>query len=299
MTEEPSSSVLLIGGPDSGKSNYLFRLWLAIDAGNGQLVSDGLPDQLEYLRAGGRKLLSGDFAQRTQHDVYNESIIPVKTTASGNVHRGRLIVPDCRGERWMSIYRKREWSTRWESHISEQTGCLLFVRASSKLIVSPLDWIQCEKMWGMTIGEGDATSAASVPTQVVLTDWLQFLQKALRDKAGTVGTRPRVGIVVAAWDMVPHDRKADGPDAYIRAEFPLLHQFVHANDEEFDFEIFGVSIAGGDLQNEPGFKDKCLEQPNPLSGGYVVYEGETKSDISADLTLPVAWAMRLANLRGS
>ena len=47
-------AVLLIGGPDAGKSNFLFRLWIAIDTGQGALVKDGLPSELDYLSGGPR-----------------------------------------------------------------------------------------------------------------------------------------------------------------------------------------------------------------------------------------------------
>ena len=40
------SSVVLVGGPDSGKSNYIFRLWLAMSQGGGKICRDGLPDRL-------------------------------------------------------------------------------------------------------------------------------------------------------------------------------------------------------------------------------------------------------------
>ena len=55
MSKKSSSdheAVLLIGGPDAGKSNFLFRLWIAIDAGQGALVKDGLPSELDYLSGG-------------------------------------------------------------------------------------------------------------------------------------------------------------------------------------------------------------------------------------------------------
>jgi hypothetical protein len=200
----------------------------------------------------------------------SEDIIPFKITANGVVRAGKLIVPDCYGERWMSIFRKREWSKEWEERISEPCGVMMFVRASSNQIVSPLDWIQCERMWGFPVGNG-AQQELVPPTQVVMTDWLQFLGKAFSRRISD-GIRPKIALVVSAWDRVPQDRQAVGPSSYIADEFPLLAQFVQSNDDVFDFCAFGVTIAGGDFDQEPGFKEKSLAQDDPLSGGYVVHE---------------------------
>lgn len=287
--EKIMAAVVLIGGPDSGKTNFIIRLWLAIRGNAGGIKQDGLPDRLEYLQSGGQKLLSGEFVGHTAHDVYNETIIPCLVTRKGKSEKGHLIVPDCSGERWMSIYNKREWSTQWEEHFSENTGCLIFIRATSDQIISPLDWVQCERLWGGAVAPNDGEKY-STPTQVVITEWLQFIRSAFVKKIGN-RVLPRVGIVVAAWDRVPQESKTSGPMAYIAQEFPLLAQFIRANDDIFDFAVFGTSIAGGDFDHEPGFKEKCLGQNDPLENGYVVHELLGSLRQTSDLTLPVTWAM--------
>lgn len=285
----PISSVVLVGGPDSGKSNYIFRLWMAINNGEGLVCRDGLPDQLEYLQTGSQSLLKGEFAQHTPHDVMSESVIPFKIGAEGASRSGKLIVPDCYGERWMSIFRKREWSKEWEDRIAQPCGILLFVRASSDQVIAPLDWIQCERKWGMQVGDG-GQQEFKTPTQVVMTDWLQFFGKAFSDRIGN-GDRPKIALIVSAWDCVPNDRQAAGPSVYLAQEFPLLAQFIEANEDAFDFSAFGVSIAGGDFDKEPGFKERSLSQDNPLSGAYVVHELGGAAEVEKDVTIPISWIM--------
>ena len=141
-------SVLLVGGPDTGKTNFLCRLGLAIFEKTGRLHADGLPEELEYLKAGVDKILSGEFAPHTPHDVINRIVIPVKDSIGMKSFRGSLVVPDCSGEQWQNLYRKREWSEDWEDIITDLCSCLLFVRIDSDENVNPLDWISCEKLLG-------------------------------------------------------------------------------------------------------------------------------------------------------
>ncbi|MEI8211054.1 MAG: hypothetical protein WCI02_02820, partial [Planctomycetota bacterium] len=89
-----SRSVVLVGGPDAGKTNYLGRLWMALDAENGAIAKDGMPVQVEYLRAIAASLNSGEFAQRTAPGVFESTSIPVKWNRNSSTTHGELIVPD-------------------------------------------------------------------------------------------------------------------------------------------------------------------------------------------------------------
>ena len=284
-------SVLLIGGPDAGKTNYVFRLWLAIKSNVSFLHSERLPDNLEYLEAGASDLLRGDFAPHTPSDVHNQCVIPIRYSNASGETCGDLIVPDCSGEQWLGIYRKREWTEKWDQLIKEGCGCLLFVRVDSDQIVAPLDWISCAALYGKPLDEGAPDPESIAPTQIVLTDWIQCLRQAFTAKVRGQ-YRPRIGVIVGAWDLVPEDRKALGPTAYIAKEFPLLGQFMEANEESFQFAVFGLSVVGGDLKNEPAFRKSYLDG-EPLSSGYIVHSLDESVVSIPDLTVPVAWALGL------
>lgn len=306
-------SVLLIGGPDAGKSNYLFRLWLAIDSQTGALSSDGLPNDIEYLKTGVMQLLRGEFAAKTPIDVHNQSIIPVKFSREQVAVRGTLVMPDCAGEQWLAIYRKREWSEEWEQLVREGCGCLIFVRADSNQIVPVFDWISYFKQFGTTVaptevlnvGQTDAPGAAvrttdsqissgvtqntQTPTQVVLVDWLQCLKQVFASRVPG-NHRPRVGIVIAAWDSIPGDQQNITPNTWLEANFPLLSHFLESNATDYVFEVFGISIVGGDLKNDVAFR-KAYRNGEPAKAGYVVLNVNGRAQRHPDVTLPVAWAM--------
>lgn len=288
-------SVLLIGGPDAGKSNFIFRFWLSVEAGHGLLQKDGLPDDLDYLRTGADHLLKGDYAPRTARDVVDRTEIPVKTQSGNDEFSGKVVVPDLPGEQTLTVFRTREWGGHWEDEVRAGCGCLLFVRIDSDELVAPIDWINCPDNFGTPMSQAerpkDDTGRVKPPTQVVLVEWLQFLRKAFTARVGGA-YRPKIGIVVSAWDLAPTDQKGDGPAAWIRSNLPLLSQFRRANDDEFEFAYFGVSVASGDLQKDPEYKVTYL-QGDPRKAGDVVYDLAGTVENSADVTLPVAWALGL------
>jgi hypothetical protein len=291
--QEQLRSVLLIGVPDAGKTNFIFRFWLTLDAGDGILKKAGLPDDLDYLKNGADHLLNGEFAPRTAHDVFDRTEIPVKMKSAGHESLGRVIVPDLPGEQTLKVFRMRQWASHWDDEIRSGCGCLLFVRIDSPELVAPIDWVNCPANFGTPMSHvappEDETGKVKPPTQVVLVEWLQFLRKAFTAKVG--GTyKPRIGIVVSAWDLAPYDQKADGPAAWIKGNLPLLSQFIRSNDDDFEFAYFGVSVASGDLKTDASFKAAYLKG-NPRRAGEVVYDLRGTVETSSDVTLPVAWAL--------
>jgi hypothetical protein len=289
-----AQAVLLIGGPDAGKTNFLIRLWLAIRKKTGRLRAEGIPADLEYLETGVDKLLRGEFAPHTPREVHNRIVIPVKESNAGESH-ATLIIPDCSGEEWLAIYRKREWSQEWEDVVSDTCGCLLFVRVDSDQNITPLDWITCTKVFGSPMNLPDSPENGGgeheTPTQVIMTDWLQCLRRAFTERVGGF-FRPRIGIIVAAWDRIPMEQQHLGPEKYLDTNFPMFKQFIDTNEDYFNFAIFGVSIVGGDLRNAPGFREEYLKG-DPHKTGYVVHCLKGVVEKANDLTIPVVWAMGL------
>ena len=290
-------TVLLIGGPETGKSNFLFRVWTHVNSGQGLVEKDGLPPDAEYLRSGAEYQLRGTFAGHTSQEVQVISNIPIRLR-SDQEKKGLLVVPDIDGEQIDRIYHARKWSAAWESEITEDTAYLFFVRVNSLQTVPPLDWITCHKLYSgepPTICAPDAQASDSVkdgepavdtPTQVILVDWLQFIRQALHDKHPQAG-RPRVGIVVTAWDCVASDFQG-GPSEWIQENMPLLHQFCVTNKDVFDFSFFGSSIFAGDPANDPDFADE-LAHADPRTKGYVRYSAANRE--SGDFTIPIAWSL--------
>jgi hypothetical protein len=286
-------AVMLIGGPETGKSNFLFKAWTNIDSGSGLIEKDGrLPLDAEYLQGGAESQLRGKYAGHTSHEVQVVSEIPIRLR-SDKGKTALLLVPDIDGEQINRIFHARKWSGEWESLLKETTSYLLFVRVNSRQTVAPLDWVSCHQLYsGVAAPVAPEQNVAAVatpaemPTQVILVDWLQFIAQAIHDKYPH-SLRPRVGIIVTAWDSVAVDFQF-GPSDWIKENFPLLHQFCMSNQETFEFAFFGSSIFSGDPETDPDFADE-LSKKDPRSLGYVRYPPDNLE--SKDFTMPIAWAL--------
>lgn len=285
MTER---TVIFVGGPETGKSNYLFRLWLALRDGTERpIVARGLPAVAEYLRQGAETQLTGAFARHTPEGGGSTCEIPI--WAAGR--ESSIILPDRPGEDWVRFYRERRWPSEWKSLLGENTSFLLFIRANSRLNQAPLDWITIQRFQGnaANLEMTEDVSSAGAPTQVMVVDLIQMLSQLMR-KLGKRGLR--IGVVVSAWDTVSAEEQAAGPFAYLSSEFPMLGSFLRSAHSRMELKVFGLSIFDGDFDNQADFREEFQTKGNPRERGSVVVD-DVRGAISktSDLTAPVAWSL--------
>lgn len=277
-------SIILLGGPDSGKTNYIGRLWRALDDGTGALHAAEQPDDLKFVFEVTDHLFEGAFAPRSEHSDSRRDFEVVVSAKNGGT-RSRVIVPDISGELWRNAVIDNEIDPDWTDELQKADAALLFVRVGSDQDVRPLDWVTSRKMLQKI---GDAEDQG-LPTQVMLCELIHFLEDMLADREDSMP--PRLSVVVAAWDLVDNEKFEEGPMAYLEKEYPLVAGRL-ADLDALDVKIFGLSVVGGDLKHDPDYRRSFLETGLDGQGWVATFDGE-KWNKDPDLTLPIAWAVGL------
>ncbi len=283
-------SIILLGGPDSGKTNYLSRLWLSLNSKKGRLIAPGNPRNIKYVEGGAEHLLSGVFAPRSDTNSLHADLmfeIPVRLAAGPTDSEVVISVPDVSGELWKQAVQHGDIAPEWMSALEDASGALLFVRVLSSANPAPLDWVNAAEFlsWADGDDEGRGEEHLQVPAQVALCELLRFLDEKL-DRLD--GQRPRVAILITAWDLVDGERQANGPKAYLKQEFPLFAGRL-ADCDSLDVRVFGVSVVGGDFE-DPDFKTE-FQEGDVAEMGYVTIDTDTGTQKIVDVTLPVAWVV--------
>jgi preprotein translocase subunit Sec61beta len=172
--------------------------------------------------------------------------------------------------------------------LEDATGAVLFVRINSDQNVEPLDWVTAAGLLRFEALQGaPEPEKRRIPTQVALCELVRFMEHRLGKSNPSI--RPKLAVLVTAWDRLDADRAASGPTAYIEAEYPLLGGRLR-DVRKFDVKVFGVSIVGGDFVDD-AFKQGFFQKPLKACG-YIVEETEAGIEKKADLTLPIEWAVR-------
>lgn len=274
--------LVLIGGPESGKSNYLAKLWLTFLSGRGRLCAETIPDNIKYVEDAAAYIHRGQFAPRTNPGGEGGSL-DIALKADG-VSVGNLFVPDVSGELWERSVETLELPSDWMARLEHARAVLIFVRVQSPQNVAPLDWVTSAGL--LPRRRKNMTSA--VPTQVALCEFMRFAQSKLKRSSTWI---PRVAVMVTAWDRVDPETMAGGPDAYLRRHFPLFGNKVE-HSSELNARVFGLSIFGGDPDADPNFRQELLGGDIAVSG-FAIWRARTGQLDRGDLSRPVAWALGL------
>lgn len=275
-------SIMLVGGPDSGKSNYLARLWLAVQSQKYDLNSPTIPGDVRYVESIAEHLLQGQFVPRTEPEEKNREFhVSVKT--KDDRITADIIVPDILGEIWGKAVSTLEIPEKWITALRKSTGAVLFVRVLSENNVSPLNWVTSQGFLKMGLG---ANEENSIPTQVVLMELLRFIDENINRKANP---KPKVAIIVTAWDLLHADEAADGPLKYLHREFPMFAGRL-SDIRSLDVKVFGSSIVGGDFETL-GFSEEFFNK-GIHNTGYIVETGANGKIVpSDDVTKPISWLL--------
>lgn len=278
--------IMLIGGPDSGKTNYLGRLWQKLKAADGDLTAPTPPKDIAYVEETLSHLLQGKFAPRSNKNIEQGGRdFHVSVARSGSTRSVELVVPDVTGELWKAAVERTELPVEWMEQLHESSGALLFIRVLSPLNVEPLDWVTSQKLLAHSADGYDPEQAYKIPTQVALCELLRFIEIAVGKNAATVA---RVAVVITAWDLLDEETAEEGPSAFLRKQFPLFAGRL--SDTKLDVRVFGMSILGGDLADEK-FKQEYLDG-ELSSAGFAVWGGDTDQlERTSDVSAPVAWVV--------
>lgn len=283
-------SILLVGGPDSGKTNYLARLWLALNSRTGALMAPENPTDITYVEQTLAHLLAGKFAPRSEFttDEGESFDVPVvSTTSSSDLFH--IVVPDVMGEMWKRAVVTCELPTRWMQSLNTASGALLFVRVDSKSNKEPLDWVTAATL----LRDPDAPEDSSenkkeltIPTQVSLCELFRFLELGLG--TNDENTKPRVAVLVTAWDRLDKQTSDAGPSNFLLKRYPLFSGKL-VDTGRLNVRVFGISVVGGDFTDEEFAEAYQNADANDM--GYVIEEDERGVHKRTDMTLPVAWAV--------
>lgn len=278
-----SRSILLLGGPDSGKTNFVGRVWQSLDAGGGSLHAAKQPEDIRFVLDVADHLYSGHFAPRSEHaDDRRDFEVVVAVERGGE--QTRILLPDRSGELWLNAAANGEVAIGLMEEMKSASGAMLFIRVNSEADVRPLNWVTSKQLLAKLGNLEDQ----GLPTQVMLCELLRFLESTLSQRPD--GQPPRVSIVVSAWDLVDQEKFDLGPEAWIEHEYPLLAGRL--NDiAPMELRIFGMSVVGGDLKADEACRTDVQENGLDGRGWVAVENGEGVWQKHSDLTLPIAWAI--------
>ena len=194
--DENEHQLLVVGLPETGKTSFIHAVddLLQSPPTPEALRSYGLAGDRSYLERDKRSFRAGKKLVHTERSL-QEAAPELWFEDPRTGRRGRLFLPDLRGEIFQDQWTDRRWTESFRDDLEAISGALVFVRADTpasnqELLGQMLEWAQKN----VKPAPWDLKKASP---QVQLVDVLQFI--------GTKAeiSRPlRVAVLISAWDTV-------------------------------------------------------------------------------------------------
>lgn len=272
--------VLLLGGPNSGKTHYAGQLYGRLRRRPGvlRLRSDrGTPPDLSALEEVLQCLENGRAAQHTSADTWAEVVLPLVDTHDTAMD---LRWPDYGGEQLRQVFEHRSVPETWRERLVKADGWLLLLRLKS------------ETTYPNALGEllKRAPDRPDPPARAGAWDanarWVELLQILLH-VAGLASVsriqRPRLAVLLSCYDEL--DKGGASPREALAEHLSLVSSFLHHTWTPESVSIWGLSALGRRLEKDS--KDASFIDDGPEQQGWIVSPEGGSPD--HDLSKPIAW----------
>ncbi len=277
---EHENRVLVVGLPETGKSSFIQALdeVLKHPATESDLKASGLAHDRSYIQSGKKDFFAGKKLGRNIRPA-EDSSVELWFEHPPTARRGKLHLPDKRGEIFRDQWVNRQWEKDYRESLTGIAGALIFVRADEKSRNDERLGVLASEAHGSG-GDPRPFELKDASAQVQLVDVLQFIVEW-----GEVPRPLRVAVLISAWDTVGQtqgDLRPRAPEKFLEREWALIAQYIRANPDRFTARIYGVSAYGGTPDELGELLEQAPHERVRLTEG---------TETTRDLTRPLRWLL--------
>lgn len=264
-------NILIIGGPNTGKTHFGIQLYERINSRQFEFKIDpqNRPSDLSIFEDGLKNIYNGKRAAHTEASA-NRSI-ELKITDEKN-SEVKLAFPDYAGEQITSIVDNRKVNDLWQDYIENSTSWVLFIR------LNELTTLEDIVNKGIPSAE-EIQKRNSQPPPVKISEaafYVELIQtlayiKGLSTYSPIV--EPNLTVVLSCWDELdlPEDQV---PSTLLLERLPMLFDFLNNNWQNESLSIIGLSSTEKSLTDDP---DDDFMDNEPINFGYFVDKGGSRN----------------------
>lgn len=281
MDQNKSNQILVIGGPNAGKTHYGGQLYGRLMDRSGYYSITTPPKDLTVFREVLECLNNGKSAGHTSVGSNTRLELALEDTQKNKII---FSFPDYGGEQVLKIVNDRKITSTWQNDIDNCDSWMLFIRLDEILPVEDVTNRLPDEAILKSRTKGEVTFTLSEPAFYV--DLLQILMQVKGVSTHKHVDTPRLTIVLSCWDLLQDTEKKLLPDEVLKLRMPMLHSYLLNTWTGFSFNVIGLSSTGRTLSAEIGDKEYIKKGPEAF-GFLITPEGKEE----ADLTITIAKAI--------
>lgn len=270
---EPTRSVLIFGGANTGKTVYVLQLYGRLADEDARLRLRHQPSDLSLIVSGFDRLSNGLPPEHTTTGANADVTLPV-TGPAGRAFD--IVYPDYAGEQVDDMVNKRQVTPEWKSRVLAAPTWLMFLRLDH--IHDPNDVVTSPQASDAPAANASASSQTDLGDQARTVEALQLLLHTAGIGFDKPIQRPVLAIVLSCWDELSIPENTP-PQSILRERLPLVEAFLRSNWHPDHAVVYGLSAQGKPLRSDTP-DDEFIDQ-GPEAMGYVVRpDGSRNSDLT-------------------
>lgn len=275
--------LLVLGGPDSGKSTYRAQLYQRIEHRPGDLRLRVSVEDRTAIEKDVKRLVQGLQPLHTSVNTYQNTVFEVQDRSD----RPLVIeFADYDGEQVRRMSESNAMPLAWGERARKADSWMYFLR---------IDPVRPERSFmtdpvGTAGGEKGSNPDGIMSAHSAELNAVETLQRLLFTRGASLRhplSCPRLVLLLSCWDELTEKEGKLRPAEVLGRRSPLLSRFVTANWLPSELRVWGLSSTGQRLPEDNPNKEFARRGPEHF--GFIVQENGMPDP---DLTLPVAWLMR-------
>lgn len=268
-----SKQILVLGGPDSGKSTYLLQLYGRVFDGDGQVQLRGAVDSMVAIKDGLARLATGRPAGHTANGTETSLTLPLVDNETGR--EWDITVPDYAGEDLRRVGDALRLPDQWRDLAATSDHWVVMVRLSLYPDIPDLVSRPVGEIASASPKQLAGSDVQALPIDMFLVDLLQLLQHGRTQVE--VANNLRVTVVLSCWDELDYPDDT-GPSQVAASQLALLDSYCTTTFGS-RYRVVGLSAQGRALTDADPAVEFIDEGPGAM-GWLVCEDGERDPDLT-------------------
>lgn len=270
--ESSNNNILIIGGPNSGKTHFGGQLYLRFRCDEYNYRISTPPEDLTVFQEVVDCLYDGRSATHTNVDSHKNLSLEV-VDSKGYVTS--ISFPDYGGEQVKQIVDNRQINELWRSQIIGSNNWIFFIRLDE---VAEIEDIVNRPLPESVSTKNNADAVLKISDNAFFVELLQMLLFAKQVPLKQNITIPQLMVVLSCWDALKLDEETT-PVMLLKSKLPLFYEFVSNLWNEKDLDIVGLSSTGKTLSDKKSDDEYLSDSPENF--GYIILpDGKKEKDLT-------------------
>ena len=279
MSAIKENTIMIIGGPNAGKTHFGGQLFGRLNARTEHFKMTSQPEDLTIFKEVWDQLNEGKSAGHTSVNMHKTLEMHIE---DNDGKKSVFTFPDYGGEQIKSMVNDRRINKTWKEQIEKSNSWLLFVRLDE---IVPVEDVANRGIPEQKILDLRGTDEQPMVLSDIAfyTELLQMLLFAKQVSTKIPINSPKLSVVISCWDLLTKKEQKELPKDVLSKKLPGFYNFLQTTWASEHLQVIGLSSTEKSLSNDN--PDMDFIKKGPENFGYIISDSGEKFK---DLTLTIA-----------